>query len=109
MINKLIAEAVAGKKVVQLCALGDQSIEAGVAAIYTEKKEVTSKGIGFPTCISINNVVGHFSPYKDDATVLKDGDIVKMCGFGFFLLSIFICHNLASISDQCMCHVVISL
>ncbi len=37
------------------------------------------KGIAFPTCISINNVVGHFSPSsKEDKTVLAEGDLVKI-------------------------------
>lgn len=43
------------------------------------------KGIAFPTCISINEVCGHYSPLvsdaedkeKDEAT-LKDGDILKI-------------------------------
>lgn len=79
MITKLIPELVAGKKVVEVCTLGDQLIEAGVSVIYNNpKRKVDSKGVAFPTCISINNCVGHFSPLKDDTTVLKDGDIVKM-------------------------------
>jgi methionine aminopeptidase len=37
------------------------------------------KGIAFPTCISVNNCVGHFSPLKSDIDVLlHDGDVVKM-------------------------------
>jgi len=59
--------------------LGDQLIDAGVAGIYNNpKRKVDSKGVAFPTCISVNNCVGHFSPLKDDTTVLKDGDLVKM-------------------------------
>ena len=79
VINKLIPELVAGKRVVELCTLGDQLIDAGVAVIYNNpKRKVDSKGVAFPTCISVNNCVGHFSPLKDDTTVLKDGDVVKM-------------------------------
>jgi len=79
VINKLIPEMVAGKRVVELCTLGDQLIDAGVAGIYNNpKKKVESKGVAFPTSIAINHCVGHFSPLKDDTTVLKDGDIVKI-------------------------------
>lgn len=79
VVNKLIPELVAGKRVVELCILGDQLIEAGVAGINNNpKRKVESKGIAFPTCISINNCVGHYSPLKDDTLVLKDGDVVKM-------------------------------
>lgn len=38
-------------------------------------------GIGFPTTISVNNCVAHFSPLPSDpeaALTLKDGDVVKM-------------------------------
>ena len=37
------------------------------------------KGIAFPTCISINNCCGHFSPLKEDSINLKKGDVAKMC------------------------------
>lgn len=85
VINKLIPEMVAGKRVVELCTLGDQLIDAGVAGIYNNpKKKVESKGVAFPTSIAVNHCVGHFSPLKDDTTVLKDGDIVKMLVKKFF-------------------------
>lgn len=36
-------------------------------------------GIAFPTCVSVNNCVCHYSPLKSDPDViLKDGDLVKM-------------------------------
>ena len=39
------------------------------------------KGIGFPTCISVNHIVGHNSPLLSDKTTLKSGDVVKVdCG-----------------------------
>jgi methionine aminopeptidase len=36
------------------------------------------KGISFPTCISVNHIVGNNSPLADDETVLADGDLVKI-------------------------------
>ncbi|CAI5647527.1 unnamed protein product [Oreochromis niloticus] len=37
------------------------------------------KGIAFPTCVSVNNCVCHFSPLKSDPEIiLKDGDLVKI-------------------------------
>lgn len=36
-------------------------------------------GIGFPTCISIDNVIGHYSPLASEGdTIMKEGDLVKM-------------------------------
>lgn len=36
------------------------------------------KGIAFPTCISVNNVVGHYSPLKSEDAVLQKGDLAKI-------------------------------
>ena len=38
-----------------------------------------SAGIAFPTCISPNHCVGHYSPLVSEDTVeIKEGDIVKI-------------------------------
>lgn len=45
---------------------------------YKEDAEM-KKGIAFPTCVSVNNCICHFSPSKHDPDmVLKDGDVVKI-------------------------------
>jgi methionine aminopeptidase len=37
------------------------------------------KGIAFPTCLSVNNCICHFSPSKNDPDqILKEDDIVKI-------------------------------
>lgn len=37
------------------------------------------KGIAFPTCLSVNNCICHFSPSKNDPDqILKEGDVVKI-------------------------------
>ena len=36
-------------------------------------------GIAFPTCVSVNNCVCHFSPLVSDSpVVLRNGDLIKM-------------------------------
>lgn len=46
--------------------------------IFKKEKDL-KKGIAFPTCLSVNNCVCHFSPTKNEADhILKKGDIVKM-------------------------------
>ncbi|KAL6062825.1 Proliferation-associated protein 2G4 [Balamuthia mandrillaris] len=72
----VVSEATPGKKIVDLCALGDKIINDGVAAVYNKGK--IEKGVAFPTCISVDNCVGHFSPLKDDETVLQEGALVKV-------------------------------
>lgn len=47
--------------------------------MYSSKKtKVTEKGIAFPTCISVNEICGHFSPLKEESRKLADGDLVKI-------------------------------
>merc|ERR1740117_2268927 len=44
-----------------------------------EKDKKIEKGISFPTCISVNEFVGHFSPMnKAESRTLKNGDLVKV-------------------------------
>lgn len=78
--NRALAAVVAatapGKKIVDLCALGDSVITEGVAAVFNKGK--LEKGVAFPTCISVNNCVGHFSPLVGDPKQLEEGDVVKV-------------------------------
>jgi methionine aminopeptidase len=45
-------------------------------AFKTAKVE---KGVAFPTCISANECVGHYSPLKGESDAIKAGDVLKMC------------------------------
>jgi len=66
-----------GASIVDICKAGDAFIEAEVAKIFSKSK--VPKGISFPTCISVNNVVGHYSPLESDPVVhLQEGDVVKI-------------------------------
>lgn len=65
-----------GAKVYDLCKAGDALINKEVANIYKGKQ--VEKGVAFPTCVSVNSIVGHFSPNVEDTTTLKDGDVVKI-------------------------------
>ncbi|KAF7312407.1 Peptidase-M24 domain-containing protein [Mycena indigotica] len=81
--KKLIELAVEGAKVIDLCIEGDKLLEAGTAAVYNKavKGVKVTKGIAFPTCISVNNCVAHFSPLASDAQssqVLAKDDMVKI-------------------------------
>lgn len=83
--NKVLAAVCAavkpGKAAVEICALGDAAIEEAVAKIYNNKKDgkKVEKGIAFPTCISVNNIVGHYSPLTSENKVtLAEGDLVKV-------------------------------
>ncbi|KAJ3195765.1 Proliferation-associated protein 2G4 [Irineochytrium annulatum] len=79
-ITKVIAAAVDGATVIDLCKLGDLTIMEGVKPVFAKKKGVM-KGIAFPTCVSTGAIVCHMSPSASDADaskVLKDGDVVRI-------------------------------
>ncbi|GAX74700.1 hypothetical protein CEUSTIGMA_g2148.t1 [Chlamydomonas eustigma] len=72
----VISECKDGAKIVDLCVCGDNVINVEVEKIFKGKK--LEKGSAFPTCVSVNSVVGHFSPVSEDTTAVKSGDIVKI-------------------------------
>ncbi|EAS66866.1 proliferation associated protein [Dictyostelium discoideum AX4] len=76
-IKHVISKCVVGALVVDICQYGDDFIEAEAAKTFTKRKNL-EKGIAFPTCVSVNNCVGHFSPLKGNTRTLKQGDVVKI-------------------------------
>jgi len=75
------AEAKVGVKVLDLCSKGDEFMDAKLKKSFNKKNakgEFPDKGIAFPTCVSINEVVCHFSPTAGDETTIKEGDMVKI-------------------------------
>jgi curved DNA binding protein len=81
--KKLVELIVEGAKVIDLCIEGDKLIEQGTGAVYNKavKGVKITKGVAFPTCISVNNAVAHFSPLASDpqaAQVLAKDDVVKL-------------------------------
>ncbi|KAI0707324.1 proliferation-associated protein 1 [Earliella scabrosa] len=83
VMKKLVSLCVEGAKVYDLCVEGDKLLEAGTGAVYNKsvKGVKVSKGIAFPTCVSVNNTVAHFSPLEKDPSAsqaLAKGDLVKL-------------------------------
>uniref|UniRef100_A0A6Q2Y1J0 Peptidase M24 domain-containing protein n=1 Tax=Esox lucius TaxID=8010 RepID=A0A6Q2Y1J0_ESOLU len=74
----VIEAAKSGVSVLSLCEKGDAYIMAETGKVFRKEKEL-KKGIAFPTSVSVNNCVCHFSPLKSDPDyILKDGDLVKI-------------------------------
>ena len=76
VLSELIKKIRVGTKIVDLCRFGDNLIEQQCSKIYNKKP--IPKGIAFPTCISVNNICGHYSPLTSEDSVIKDGDVVKI-------------------------------
>ncbi|GLT92720.1 hypothetical protein SLE2022_105440 [Rubroshorea leprosula] len=82
IVNKalqlVIKECKPKAKVVDLCEQGDSYIREQTGNMYKNVKRKIERGVAFPTCISVNNTVCHFSPLASDESVLEEGDIVKI-------------------------------
>mmetsp|Transcript_38288 Transcript_38288/g.68656 ORF Transcript_38288/g.68656 Transcript_38288/m.68656 type:complete len:374 (-) Transcript_38288:39-1160(-) len=80
VVNKtlvlVVAECKPGSKLLDIAQIGDKSI-TDLCATQFKGKQI-EKGIAFPTCLSVNSVVGHYSPLAEDTTVLKEGDVLKI-------------------------------
>lgn len=78
VLKELVDKCVSGASTVQLCEFSDNRILEETAKIFKKEKHL-KKGISFPTCISANNCICHFSPLKSDPDyIIKDGDLLKI-------------------------------
>ena len=70
---------VPGADIATICNTVDAMIEEEVKKTFASKKsKKLERGIAFPTCISVNHIMGHFSPLLDESALLQDGDVAKM-------------------------------
>lgn len=82
MVNKILKQLItmckAGTTVLAICEEGDRQLAEETSKVFKKEKEL-KKGIAFPTCVSVNNCICHYSPLKSDAEyILKEGDMVKL-------------------------------
>jgi curved DNA binding protein len=66
-----------GSSVVEVCEFADGKITELSGNFFKNKKNV-EKGVAFPCCVSVNEVVCHCSPLKSEDFKLKAGDVVKL-------------------------------
>lgn len=78
VLKTLIGKVVAGESLINLCLTGDSLLAEETSKVFKKEKDL-KKGIAFPTCISVNNCICHYSPLKSETDyILKDGDVVKL-------------------------------
>ena len=77
VLNKLVKMSIPGTKIYDMCITGDKLIMNEVKDMYPKVRK-NRKGIAFPTCVSINNIAGHYAPLETDKTIIKEGDMVKI-------------------------------
>lgn len=78
VLKEVMMKCVPNTSSVEVCAFGDQRILEETEKVFKKEKNM-KKGSAFPTCISCNNCICHFSPLRSDKDYLiKDGDLVKI-------------------------------
>lgn len=77
-LNLVISECKPKAKIVDICEKGDSFIREQTGNTYKNFKKKIERGIAFPTCVSVNNTVCHFSPLASDEIILEGGDMVKI-------------------------------
>ncbi|XP_054161403.1 proliferation-associated protein 2G4-like [Oppia nitens] len=78
ILKQLIDKCKVDESVRNICEFGDNLITEETGKVFKKEKEL-KKGIAFPTCVSVNNTICHFSPLKSETDyILKDGDVVKL-------------------------------
>lgn len=74
-VKKLV---VPGAKVLDVTTKGDELLAEATSKVYKSKKDM-SKGIAFPTAISLDDCVAYYSPVEGDAPVeIKAGSVAKI-------------------------------
>ena len=78
-LAKVLGLCVPGADIYKVCQETDLFIEEELKKIFNNKKsKKLERGIAFPTCISVNNICGHFSPMADESVLLLEGDVAKI-------------------------------
>merc|ERR1711936_384464 len=78
VLKEVVTACVASASVRELCMLGDRRLTEETGKAFKKDKKLT-KGIAFPTCLSVNHAICHFSPLVSESDViLADGDVVKI-------------------------------
>jgi curved DNA binding protein len=78
VLREVIDRCVPGTSIKDTCIYGDKRLNEETLGVFKKDKDV-KKGIAFPTCLSVNNYICHFSPLVSDPDIiLKDNDVVKI-------------------------------
>mmetsp|Transcript_33970 Transcript_33970/g.78323 ORF Transcript_33970/g.78323 Transcript_33970/m.78323 type:complete len:405 (-) Transcript_33970:134-1348(-) len=80
-LEGLVGQCVVGARIIDLCRFGTTVMEAQAGKLYTKKVNgsLMDRGVAFPVCISVNDVVCNHSPLSsEELEPLKEGDVVKI-------------------------------
>lgn len=78
-LAKCIGLCVADADISTICGETDKFIDEELLKVFSNKKsKKLERGIAFPTCISVNEICGHYSPCADESSKLVTEDLVKV-------------------------------
>lgn len=78
VLKEIVDKCLPGASSTQICEFGDLRIIEETGKVFKKDKNM-KKGSAFPTCLSANHCICHFSPLKSDPDyILKDGDLLKI-------------------------------
>ncbi|XP_061711370.1 proliferation-associated protein 2G4 [Cydia pomonella] len=78
VLEQVLAKCVPDASAREICEFGDKAILDETSKVFKKEKD-SKKGIAFPTCVSVNNCICHFSPIPSETDyILKQGDLVKV-------------------------------
>jgi curved DNA binding protein len=80
-LSGLVSQCVPGATIIDLCQFGTAIINTEASKLYTKKVNgsLIERGVAFPVCISVNELVCNHSPLaSEELPLLQAGDIVKI-------------------------------
>lgn len=78
VLKQVVEKCIVGASVREICEYGDQLLVEETSKVFKKEKDL-KKGIAFPTSVSINNCICHFSPTHSEADyILKKDDLAKV-------------------------------
>lgn len=77
-MKQVVEKCVEGASVREICEYGDSLLTEETTKVFKKEKDL-KKGIAFPTSVSVNNCICHFSPiHTEPDYVLKKDDLAKV-------------------------------
>lgn len=78
VLKQVLEKCVDAASVREICEYGDLLLTEETNKVFKKEKEL-KKGIAFPTCVSVNNCICHYSPVPSESDcILKKEDVVKV-------------------------------
>ena len=78
-LAKTIEKCKPGEDIFKICNEIDKFIDEELRKVFNNKKsKKLERGIAFPTSISVNHIIGNYSPLHDESTPLNEGDLAKI-------------------------------